>query len=194
MSPLFRKRWDAEYLLSLSLNENSFVAEYRLNFKCFNILVDLLKETSALNVDFRMARRATDSKLISIESRIAVCLILLGGGRYIEAMRTHGIARFTVYYVFHQVVEAINSHPQLAIECSSAPLEIAKRSSGFRSRSSIEIFRYVTGAIDGLAIEVTPKKVQNQTQFLSGTLRHHVEIIQSQIIGLEIVLITCHQR
>ncbi len=94
---LFRKRWDSEYLLQLACNENSFVAEYRVDPKGFDILVEILGPM--LEKDNDMAKRSMSkckSSPISPTSRLGACLIILAGGRVIEAMRTHGMAKSTV--------------------------------------------------------------------------------------------------
>jgi hypothetical protein len=57
------------------------------------------------------------SKAITSSSRLAAALIILGGGRCIEAMRTHGLSKSFVVTNLMKVVDAINSCPQLAITC-----------------------------------------------------------------------------
>ena len=54
---------------------------------------------------------SSKSAPITVASRIAAALIILGGGRRIEAMRTHGISKTFCYQNSHSVVSAINRHP-----------------------------------------------------------------------------------
>ena len=46
---LFRKRWDDHYLGNLDVYEDSFVKEYRLNPKAFDILLELLLPRLSVN-------------------------------------------------------------------------------------------------------------------------------------------------
>ena len=46
---LFRKRWDSSYLLELANREKSFVAEYRLDNRSFDILHTLLDPLLEVN-------------------------------------------------------------------------------------------------------------------------------------------------
>ena len=140
---LFRKRWDCQYLLELANKENSFIAEYRLNNKCFDILHNLLQPM--LEVDQRMASISmarTKSQPISTASRLGAALIMLGGGRRIEAMRTHGMARTTVYNNFRTVIRAINSHPSLTIKCDNSLTALVGRAKGFEMRSEHSLISY----------------------------------------------------
>jgi hypothetical protein len=116
---LFRHRWNCEYLVDLATRENSFVAEYRLDPAGFDQLVQML--TPALEVDQKMAAIAMSSSYsqrITEGSRLGAALIILAGGRRIEAMRTHGLAETTVYSNLKRVVRAINSHSELAVSAN----------------------------------------------------------------------------
>ena len=114
----FRKRWDEEYLVRLAEQERSFVSEYRVCPRGFQLLIELLGPD--LVIDTEMARRSmaiSGSKPITTGSRVASALILLAGGRPVEVMRTHGISMSQVARNFAKVVAAINRHPSLAIKC-----------------------------------------------------------------------------
>jgi len=52
------------------------------------------------------------SQEITIQSRICIALIFLGGGRVVEAMRTHGVVESTTYSIYKDVLQAINNCPQ----------------------------------------------------------------------------------
>ena len=111
-SSYFRKRWDSVYLRDLAEKENSFISEYRLSPKLFDTLHEMLFDS--LTVNNEMAARAmsnTKSDPISPSSRLGATLIMLGGGRRIEAMRTHGLSQPFAYQNFKRVVKAINRHP-----------------------------------------------------------------------------------
>lgn len=172
-SSLFRLRWNSEYLLNLANQEGSFIAEYRVDPAGFNILNDLLCESLSVNEKFaKLSMSKTGSSHISTASRLGAALIMLGGGRRIEAMRTHGIAMSTSYANFHAVIDAINSHPALAIECDNSPEGLRKRSDAFNARSTHRLFDFCAGAIDGLAIQIrcpSSKKTKNQTAYFSGS-------------------------
>jgi hypothetical protein len=173
--PIFRKRWDNEYLVKLATQEESFVAEYRLDPRSFQTLCDLLDPY--VQVDQEMAGRAmssSKSKPISVESRIASTLILLGGGRVVEAMRTHGLAKSTVQSIFRTVVRAINSCDDLQIKCDNSLSALRARADGYQSRSNHDLFKYCTGAIDGIAITIrAPRNVTDQKRFYSGNKKKY---------------------
>jgi hypothetical protein len=81
-------------LVNLTIEENSFIREYRVTPEGFNILVQLLG--SLLDFDQRKAQNAMSfcrSDMITVGSRIAAALIMLAGGRYVEVMRTHGMSK-----------------------------------------------------------------------------------------------------
>ena len=124
-SALFRKRWDSSYLVNLAVNEGSFTSEYRLDPGGFDLLHQLL--SSSLERDVSQSNRSVSrsgSAPITSASRLGAALIMLGGGRRLEAIRTHGMSMPTVYDNFHRVIEAINTHPALQIVCDN--LQIAK--------------------------------------------------------------------
>lgn len=92
-SSLYRKRWDEDYLWNLAITEGSFVEEYRMLPLTFDLLHETIK--GQLEVDVTMAARAMNtcnSTPISTRSRLASALVLLGGGKPMESMRTHGLA------------------------------------------------------------------------------------------------------
>ena len=97
------------------------MAEYRLDSRCFDILHTLFEPMLQVNQNMaKLAMSRTKSETVSTGSRLGAALIMLGGGRRIEAMRTHGLARSTVYENFKLVIRAINKHPALAINCSNS--------------------------------------------------------------------------
>lgn len=110
------------------------------------------------------------------ESRLGAALIILSGGRIMESMRTHGMARTTVYNNFLRVVKAINDCPQLKIDCLNDLSSLEQRASQFESRSGHNLFQWCTGAIDGIAIKIKAPpcdEVQNQNRFYSGNKKAH---------------------
>ena len=67
------------------------MAEYRLSPQLFDVLANMCEPYLAVNT--RMAgvsNSKTCSEQISVNSRVGTGLIMAAGGRYIEAMRTHG--------------------------------------------------------------------------------------------------------
>lgn len=176
-SSIFRKRWDSDYLLRLAVNEGSFLAEYRVDPRGFDILHELLGSTIDRSGRYSaLAMTTSGSSEITPASRLGAALIMLSGGRRVESMRTHGLSMATTYDNFHRVVSAINSHPALEIICDNTMSGLASRSQGFMERSSFDIFKYCTGAVDGLAISIRcPSKaeVQNQSRFYSGSKKKY---------------------
>lgn len=169
---IFRERWRREYCMALSIEENSFKVEYRMSPYAFKRLVALLAPLLVFNeTSARNAMGQCGSDVISIESRVAAALCMLGGGRYIEAMRTHGMSKSQVYDVFDRVIAAINSHPQLRIKCDNSEAALEQRAKEFERKSRGGLFEWCTGAVDGLAIKIqcpSSTKYQNQCHYYSG--------------------------
>jgi hypothetical protein len=170
-SPIPRIRWNSEYLQSLAIQESSFLSEYGMTFDGFNLLLEML--LPALEVCPHQAQRANPfSAPITSASRLAACLIELKGGRRMEVMRTHGIAKSTAAVNFKRTIRAINQLSALAIKCDASPEALRARAKRFEQRSTHKTFSFVTGAMDGLALSIrTPSKakVMNQTNFYSGS-------------------------
>lgn len=181
-SPLYRKRWDSHYLRHLAVMEGSFIAEYRLAPKEFDCLHQLL--ASAIEVNQRMARVAMQTSCteeISVASRLGIALIMLGGGRRTEAMRTHGVSRSSCYAILHQVVSAINNCPALEINGRNDILSLQSRAAEFKKKSTHGLFEYCVGAIDGLAIRIavpSRSETKNQTAFYSGSKKFYCVNLQ----------------
>lgn len=176
-SKLFRRRWDSEYLVDLAVKERSFVAEYRVDPGGFDILTELLSQDLSRNeTQARNSLSGSGSRPISVESRVGAALIMLSGGRNIEAMRTHGLAMSSVYTNLHEVARAINKHPALEIKCDNDRASLETRAADFQSLSTHKLFEYCTGAIDGLAIRIrapSKKEVQNQLRFYNGNKKFY---------------------
>ena len=106
---ILRYRWDCQYLLDLSSEEGLFITEYCMNSASFDVLHQLLQPYLEVdNVKAGNAMNKTGSLPISTASRLGQALILLGGGRSTEVMRTHGVSMSQSYLNFHRVVKAIN--------------------------------------------------------------------------------------
>jgi hypothetical protein len=171
---LFRKRWDSQYLINLAEHEGSFVSEYRIDPGGFDVLVNLVQEVMPCDKKMALVKAAeSQSDPISIDSKVGAALILLGGGRVMESMRTHGMSMSYVYDNFHNVVRAINKHPALAITSGNTTQYCkCKADAIMKQRSSYGIFKYCCGCIDGIALSCdTPhrKKYKNQSRFFSGS-------------------------
>lgn len=158
----FRKLWDCDYLVNLTLNEKLFIAEYRVDPGGFDVLHELL---GAMLLNSSAAH-------ISSASRLGAALIMLAGGSSTEAMRTHKMSMSTVDDNFHRVIDAINNDPALKIVCDNSSEELQKRSSYFKHHSVFEIFKYCAGVIDGLAIRMrapTDEEIQNHSRSSTGS-------------------------
>jgi DDE superfamily endonuclease len=176
-SSLFRKRWDCEYLRGLARDEGSFLAEYRVDPRGFDILHEILDASISRDEKYSaIAMSKNGSSHIKSASRLGATLIMLGGGRRLESMRTHGLSMSTTYDNFHRVIRAINSHPALEIRCDNSESGLQSRGEGFMERSSYDIFQYCTGAIDGLAIHIRcPSRLEvvNQARFYSSNKKKY---------------------
>ena len=74
-SPLFRKRWDSDYLLGLARNEGSFIAEYRVDPRGFGILHELLHASISRDAKYSaMAMSKNGSSEITSASRLGAAL------------------------------------------------------------------------------------------------------------------------
>jgi hypothetical protein len=142
---MFRKRWDSDYLVDLAVNEGSFIAEYRVDPEGFDILHEMLYpmlDVESKMSDISNARSGSDR--ITVASRLGCTLIMLGGGRRIEAMRTHGVSSSFAYSNFHNVINAINTHPALAVECDNSLEGCKARAEVYQRRSDHDVFCYCT--------------------------------------------------
>jgi hypothetical protein len=83
-----------------------------------------------------LAMSRSGSGPITTASRLAICLIFLGGGRRTESLRTHGISPAAGYKIFHDVVAAINKCPALEINGGNDMYSLEQRAAGFRSKST----------------------------------------------------------
>jgi hypothetical protein len=97
----------------------------------------------------QLAMSSSGSGPISEASRVGAALIMLGGGRRIEAMRTHGISSSQAYANFHRVCQAIVGSDQLKVEYDISLEGLKRRAKRFSERSSHALFKYCTDAIDG---------------------------------------------
>ena len=100
----------------------------------------------------QVAMSSSGSGLISDASRVGAALIMLGGGRRMEAMRTHGISESQAYANLHRVCLAIVGSDQLKVEYDISLEGLKKRAKRFSERSSHALFKYCTDAIDGSII------------------------------------------
>ena len=91
-----------------------------MSYYAFNNLHSILKDNLKVNDNMaRVSNMECNTESITTESRLACFLIVLGGGRVVEAMRTHGVSRTFVYNNFNRILDIIINHPQLKISCSN---------------------------------------------------------------------------
>ena len=106
-----------------------------------------------------MANLSSKSGLITNHSRLGCALIILAGGRRIEAMKTHGVSQSFTYSNLRSVVRAINSNPNLKIKCDTSDESLRTRGTNFKDLGDYDLFQYCVGAIEGLAIKTrTPNR------------------------------------
>lgn len=125
---LQRERWNNAYLIPLAINENSFKMEYRMTHYAFLYLHSLLKNDLTVNeIMATISNCESNSTNITTESRLGCFLILLGGGRVAECMRTHGVSKDFVYKNFKRILNIIINHPLLKISCSNDIIALKER-------------------------------------------------------------------
>jgi DDE superfamily endonuclease len=166
----FRTRWREGSLRNLAENENSFIAEYRRDPVSFDLLSEMIEPD--LDVNASMAKISTKSAPITIHSRLGAALIILAGGRRMEAMRTHGVSQSFTYANLRSVVRAINKNPNLKIGCDSSMSGLRTAAANFNKLGDHDLFKYCVGAIYGLAIRTrTPNRnsYKNTARFTSGS-------------------------
>jgi hypothetical protein len=180
---LYRRRWDSDYLVTLALNEGSFKNEYHVTPEMFDLLITVL--SPALERNHEMQRRAlsvSGSLPISSASKIGAMLIYLAGGRAMEAMRTHGMAKATFWQCFYEVVYAVNATSAFEIICDNSEMELEQRAEEFRVKCfNQDLFPFCTATIDGVALAIhTPRKseVVNQRRTFSGHKKKHCINVQ----------------
>jgi hypothetical protein len=141
-STIFRKRWDSDYLVDLAQREGSFLAEYRLTPRLFSVLHDLIEDRISKNLKMELLTLSkSGSAPVSTASRLGAALIILSGGRALEAMRTHGLSKSFVYENLESVVTAIIDCPNLAVICDNSPLGLQERSQQFELKSQHSLFK-----------------------------------------------------
>lgn len=172
---------NSDYLVDLALRERSFLTEYRLDPQSFDLLVEYL--SPALHANQAMSSLAMNqcgSQMISVASRVGAGLIILGGGRPMESMRTHGLAKTTVYTNFVKFLDAVNTCHNLDIIYDYSYAGVAKYANDFKRRSTHEVFKHCCGAIDGIAIRIRcPKNVLNQGHYYSGNKKYYCVNMQA---------------
>lgn len=100
----------------------------------------------------------------------------MAGGRYIDQCRIHGVSVQVFYKCIHEVIQAINRHPDIGnpkwpttvAECEEYGTEWAKLSGPSGDRA---LFTTAIGMIDGILIETmcpTAKEVPRPDDFKSG--------------------------
>ena len=176
----YRERWQQESRLELSRLEKSLRTYIRIDEETLWDLHELIKKS--LLVDTTMAATAmgqSKSKEITVIMRIAAGLVILGGGRIAEVMQVYGVAQSTAYVIFGQFVSAVHKCRELDIVCDMSSAGCVNRAAEFAAkekRPPIALFKYITGAVDGILIKITKphvnqgqsySKVHNQANYFS---------------------------
>lgn len=138
--------------ITVYLSENEFARSFRLSRNEFSLLLSRL--IPLLDYDRRQAQRSSGS-VVTSEIRLACTLRLFAGGSVHDQMMLFGLARATVYDVFHSTVDTILaklSMPGLPIHDDDALSELAY---GFGTSRCIPNSLYgCVAALDGIAIEI----------------------------------------
>ena len=146
----FRERWNCEYLRNLAINEGSFVDEYRLDPGGFDHLLQLLMP--ALATDQAMAELAmstSGSGPITEGSRLGAALIILGGGRTVEAIRTHGVSSTFARQNLHRVCKAIVNCKELDIQFDVSLPAVESKALRYKHRNGCLAYSSCVGVFSG---------------------------------------------
>jgi predicted GNAT family acetyltransferase len=119
-SVFHRQRWESEYRVNLAIQEGTFVFEYRMGPREFDIIHTLIGDRLKGNEQMAaVAAARSESVPIPAASKIGTALILLADGRRLEALRTHGIAQATANSTFHSFCATINECPVFDLDYRS---------------------------------------------------------------------------
>jgi predicted GNAT family acetyltransferase len=142
-SVFHRQRWESEYLVNLAIQEGTFVSDYRMGPREFDIIHTLIGDRLKGNEQMApVAAARSEFVPITAASKIGTALILLAGGRRLEAMRTHGIAQATVYSTLHSFCAAINEYPVFDLDYRSDLFTLKRRAKEFYAKSFVSFFNY----------------------------------------------------
>lgn len=148
-----------------ALSNKDFQCRYRLSFRAFYFLLGKIRGRLLAG---RGGRGGNDIEPIHPALKLAIALRLMAGSRAVDVEDLHGVAKVTIYKIFHEVVNAINQ--TIAFPNVSGSLQEVE--AGFRSLSSGQVIRGCVGAIDGIHIKIQrPSRERDNVQ---NAKKYHV--------------------
>ena len=111
-----RLDWNAH--VKQLIHEGRFANEYRMSPSALSNLVRLLDPILQ-----RVEWNSRGSEPILVEHIISLGIQLLAGGQISDVRHITGVSRAAAYTAFDDFVEAVNSHPDLAISFPNSPEE-----------------------------------------------------------------------
>jgi hypothetical protein len=158
-------------LLQEGIDDGLFRVEYRMSHASFRKLVNLLRE----DLEPKNASR-TRRDYLDPETKVMMTLRWLAGGHYVDQCRRNGVSKAAVFHAISQVIEAINSNPNIGQpkwptnvdECNEIANGWAKLSGPSLARG---LFTTVVGMLDGILIRtVSPsrRETKRRDDFRSG--------------------------
>ena len=153
------------------IHERRFANEYRMSPSAHRNLVRLL-DPSLQRVEWN----SRGSEPIQVEHIISLGLRVLAGGQLADIRHIIGASRAAGYQAFDDFVDAVNSHPELAINFPKSAEEWREVNNGFKAKSSDNIMEGCVGAIDGYFQRIqtpTRAEVGNFVAYYSGHYESH---------------------
>ena len=153
------------------IHERRFANEYRMSPSAHRNLVRLLDPILQ-----RVEWNSRGSEPILVEHIIGLGLRILAGGQMSNIRHIMGLSRAAGYQAFDDFVDAVNSHPDLAINFPKSAEEWREVNDGFKAKSSDQIMEGCVGAIDGYFQRIqtpTKKEVGNVIAYYSGHYESH---------------------
>ena len=174
--PTRRQRWHHNRLdwnahVEKLIHERRFANEYRMSPSAHRNLVRLLDPILQ-----RVEWNSRGSEPILVEHIISLGLRILAGGQMSDVRHIMGVSRAAAYQAFDDLVDAVNSHPDLDINFPNSPEEWREVNDGFKAKSSDQIMEGCVGAIDGYFQRIqtpTKKEVGNVIAYYSGHYESH---------------------
>ena len=165
-----RLDWNAH--VQQLIHERRFANEYRMSPSAHRNLVRLL-DPILQRVEWNSRG---GSEPILVEHIISLGLRLLAGGQVSNVRHIMGVSRSAAYEAFDDFVDAVNSHPDLAINFPNSTEEWKEVNEDKKAKSSDQIMEGCVGAIDGYFQRIqtpTKKEVGNVIAYYSGHYESH---------------------
>ena len=144
-----RLDWN-EHISGFSSDE--FKCAYRLDLGTFKLLLDSI--APSLERDAKQAA-CSSSGSIAPAIRLSMTLRWLAGGSFHDIYRSHHVSKDALYESLWLVIDAINNHPDYALNFPvDDPEKLSHLEAGFRAKSTGQLHTGCVGAIDGVFIKI----------------------------------------